>query len=122
MKKREVNFSSEGPRRSGSRWEIITGWGSDGIDEEAEDGDDKQRSDGDVLGEVDSPRKKRRGGPDGSIPYEFQWETDLDAYQPGKVGLAPFVAASMLIKYILANSISTMLANPLRLGERLAFV
>jgi WD repeat-containing protein 48 len=86
MKKREAINPPGGPRRSGGRWEIMTGWGGDAIDEEGEDSEDKLRSDGDILGEVDSPRRRRRGAIDASIPYEFQWETDLEACQPGKVG------------------------------------
>jgi WD repeat-containing protein 48 len=82
MKKREVAKLPKGLRKGGGRWETMTGWGDNAIDEEAEDGDDRLRSDGDIIGDVDSARKRRRGNPDGSIPYEFQWETDLDAYQP----------------------------------------
>jgi WD repeat-containing protein 48 len=86
MRRREAAKSSTDSRRSGGRWEAMTGWGDDAIDEEAEDGEDRIRSDGDVIGDVNSPRKKRRWA-DGSIPYEFQWETDLDVYHPGKVGV-----------------------------------
>lgn len=86
MKRRESITSLEGQRKSAGRWEAMTGWGDDVIDEEGEDGEEKLRMDGDVLGEVHSPRlKRRRTVGDGTIPYEFQWETDLDAYQPGKV-------------------------------------
>lgn len=82
MKRREV---SEGQRKAAGRWEAMTGWGDDVIDEEGEDGEEKWM-DGDVLGDVSSPRRRRRG--DGSIPYEFQWETNFDLYRPGKVGLS----------------------------------
>jgi WD repeat-containing protein 48 len=100
----------------------MTGWGDDSIDEEAEDGEDKLRSDGDIIGDVDSPRRRRRGNLDGSIPYEFQWETDLDRYQPGRVGGTYSIAAMTLISHTLANSISTMLTNAFGLGERPPFV
>ncbi|KZP25889.1 WD40 repeat-like protein [Athelia psychrophila] len=75
MRKRE-----EEQRRFVGRWEGMTGWGDDVIDEE-EDSDDKIRSDGDILGEVSSPRRRRA---DGSIPYEQSWEIDSDAYKPGQ--------------------------------------
>lgn len=79
MKRRGV---PEGQRKATGRWEAMTGWGDDMIDEEGEDGEEKWM-DGDVLGEVSSPRRRRCG--DGAIPYEFQWETNFDIYQPGKV-------------------------------------
>jgi WD repeat-containing protein 48 len=82
MKRRGV---PEGLRRSGGRWEVITGWGDEAIDEE-EDSEDRLRSDGDILGDVESPLKRRRGGMNESIPYESQWETDFSAYEAGKVG------------------------------------
>ena len=120
MKKREALYQSKRPHRRGGRWEVMTGWGDDAIDEDGEDIEDRIRSDGDVLGEVDSPRKRRRGGFDGTIQYEFQWETDLDAYQPGKVRVALCFPVRILIAHILAHTISTMFANAHRLGERSA--
>ncbi|PIL26820.1 transporter [Ganoderma sinense ZZ0214-1] len=61
------------------RWEVMTNWADDVIEEEAEEGDG-YRSDGDVLGEV-TGRARRRIPTDNAIPYEEQWETDMDAYQ-----------------------------------------
>ncbi|KAI0740004.1 hypothetical protein C8Q80DRAFT_1111397 [Daedaleopsis nitida] len=60
----------------------MTNWADDVIEEEADEGDE-YRSDGDVLGEV-TGRAHRRIPEDYSIPYEEQWETDLDAYQAAK--------------------------------------
>ncbi|KAI1787218.1 hypothetical protein LXA43DRAFT_1030141 [Ganoderma leucocontextum] len=61
------------------RWEVMTNWVDDVIEEEAEEGDG-YRSDGDVLGEV-TGKVRRRIPTDNAIPYEEQWETDVDAYQ-----------------------------------------
>jgi WD repeat-containing protein 48 len=90
MKRRErkAESDSEGHlRRRVGRWEIMTGWGDDVIDEEAEDGEGSV-GDGDILGDVTQSggrrlRHKSRG--DSPIPYEQQWETDLEAFTPGKV-------------------------------------
>ncbi|KAI0067430.1 WD40 repeat-like protein [Artomyces pyxidatus] len=67
------------------RWEFLTGWGDDVIDEDVEE-EDELRSDGDILGEVKgSGRRRRRSvAGDGTIPFEQQWEADLDAFTPGK--------------------------------------
>ncbi len=65
------------------RWEVMTNWADDAIEEEAEEGDG-YRSDGDVLGEV-TGKVRRRIPTDNTIPYEEQWETDMDAYQALKV-------------------------------------
>ena len=61
----------------------MTNWADDVIEEEAEEGDE-YRSDGDVLGEV-TGKARRRIPQDNAIPYEEQWETDIDAYQALKV-------------------------------------
>lgn len=71
----------EEKRRFVGRWEGMTGWGDDVFDEDDEE--DRIRSDGDILGDVNSPRRRRRT--DEPIPYEQRWETDLDAYEPSKV-------------------------------------
>lgn len=112
MRKRE-----EEQRRFVGRWEGMTGWGDDVIDEE-EDSDDKIRSDGDILGEVSSPRRRRA---DGSIPYEQSWEIDSDAYKPGQVCYHS-LESEFLTHSGKANSISAMLANAYRLGQRHAVV
>ena len=87
MKKRAQRYgvSSDDMQRSVGRWEIMTGW----ADEAAEDEDegDEGRSDGDILGDVQdsNPRRRRRPRPEDGIPWEEQWETDLEALQPGQV-------------------------------------
>jgi len=86
MKKRKVK--DDGLRRSGGRWEIMTGWGDDVIDEEGEEGDERPTSDGDILGEVtagSSRRGQRILRRSNSLPLEHQWETDLDTFKPGTV-------------------------------------
>ena len=128
-KKGEPPLSPSLLRRGRCRWEVITGWGDDAVDEECgEEGvDDKPRngSDGDVLGEVGSTRKKIPAHTDGSVPYEFQWETDSEAYQPEQV--RPFhkfrrKGCMNGSSRCLAIPIPTVFPNPLRLGERSASV
>lgn len=65
------------------RWEVLTGWADDAIEEEGED-EDQMRSDGDILGEV-SYRRQRMPQRSGELPYEQQWETDISAFKPGTV-------------------------------------
>ena len=67
----------------------MTNWADDVIEEEAEEGDE-YRSDGDVLGEV-TGKTRRKIPNDDSIPYEEQWQTDMDAYQALKVCGYPLV-------------------------------
>lgn len=82
MKRRAHRYGITG--RSLKRWEIMTNWADDIIEEEEEG--EEYRSDGDVLGEV-TGKARRRIPSDRSIPYEEQWETDTDAYQAHKVRL-----------------------------------
>lgn len=81
MRSRTQRYGTSG--RSLRRWEVMTNWADDIIEEEAEDSEE-MRSDGDVLGEV-TGKARRRIPQDASIPYEEQWETDMDAYQALKV-------------------------------------
>lgn len=73
-------------RRSGGRWEVMTGWADDVIQEEGEEGDERPTSDGDVLGDVvgGTSRRKRTIRRTNTLPFEHQWETDIDAFKPGK--------------------------------------
>ncbi|KAF7309790.1 WD-REPEATS-REGION domain-containing protein [Mycena indigotica] len=48
------------------RWEALTGWADDAIDEEGEEGDDRPTLDGDVLGIRE-------------VPFEEEWQLDLEA-------------------------------------------
>ncbi|XP_006457085.1 hypothetical protein AGABI2DRAFT_229354 [Agaricus bisporus var. bisporus H97] len=66
--------------RASKKWEVLTGWADDTIEEEGED-DDRLASDGDILGEV-SCRRQWVPEKSGEIPYEQRWETDLAAFQP----------------------------------------
>lgn len=63
----------------------MTNWADDIIEEEIDENEDI-RSDGDVLGEVTRTRK-RAVATDQSIPFEEQWETDLDVFESEKVRL-----------------------------------
>ena len=66
----------------------MTGWADDVIEEEGEEGDDRPISDGDVIGDVTdsvSRRKKRSVIGDDPIPYEKQWEIDMEAFIPSQV-------------------------------------
>ncbi|KAI0321741.1 hypothetical protein OF83DRAFT_1161620 [Amylostereum chailletii] len=68
---------------SSTRWEYMTGWGDDIIEEEMEEED--ILSDGDILGDVKGSARRRRPSvsSNGAISYEGQWLTDLDAFRPG---------------------------------------
>ncbi|KAF5357720.1 hypothetical protein D9758_007423 [Tetrapyrgos nigripes] len=76
MKKRAPVSANDMPR---SRWEMMTGWGDDEDDED----EDEERviSDGDVLGEVTAAKRQKNST---GLPYEQQWETDIEAYQLGQ--------------------------------------
>ncbi|GBE85633.1 hypothetical protein SCP_0801520 [Sparassis crispa] len=81
MKRRAQRYGvSAGATR---RWEIMTNWSDDVIEEELDEGEEL-RSDGDVLGEVTGRIRRRNVGIEQEIPYEEQWETDIDAYEARK--------------------------------------
>ena len=110
MKKRKIFEGNSQPRRG--RWELLTGWGEDFIEEEAEDGDEQPISDGDILGDVVNTLKKRRqASVTGEIPHERQWQTDLSIFEPGVVSgpSLTFISSSEVFP---ANSISSMRASP----------
>ncbi|KAK7015307.1 WD-repeats-region domain-containing protein [Favolaschia claudopus] len=72
--------TSDSPLRRG-RWESLTGWADDAIDEEAEEADERPTSDGDILGDVAAMTARRRRPSAGirELPYEEKWEIDPDA-------------------------------------------
>jgi WD repeat-containing protein 48 len=88
--KQRIRSAVEGrAKRMRGSWEIMTGWGDDVIEEE-EDGDDRVGSDGDVLGDVVGSLERKRKMDAviaDDIPYEQQWETDMDAFVPSNVSL-----------------------------------
>jgi WD repeat-containing protein 48 len=78
------DFSAD--RRKG-RWEALTGWMDDAIDEEAEEADERPTSDGDVLGEVTAgaARRRRLTNATRDPPLEDQWKMDVDAFTSPRV-------------------------------------
>lgn len=85
MRRRKVK-EMDRLRRLGGRWETMTGWADDVIDEEAEEADERPTSDGDILGYATaSATRRRRPTKSDSLPLEQQWETDLEAVKYGKV-------------------------------------
>lgn len=69
--------------RTVRRWEIMTNWADDIIEEE-EDGEELP-SDGDVLGEVTGRSRRRPNGVQTTILDEEQWEVDQTALGTRKV-------------------------------------
>lgn len=82
-RQRRYGYDGEDGHRLGGHWEMMTGWADDSIDEEDED--DEVVMDGDVLGEVTAPRRRRGSQVDDPIPVEHQWEADFDSQQRLKV-------------------------------------
>jgi WD repeat-containing protein 48 len=70
-------------RDRSDRWEMLTGMGDETLAEEAEE---DERRDGDVLGDVkEGGGRKRRGSTTDQLPYELQWQLDSDALTSGSV-------------------------------------
>ncbi|KAJ7446692.1 hypothetical protein FB451DRAFT_1536921, partial [Mycena latifolia] len=62
-----------------ARWEALTGWADDQIDEEQDEQDERPTSDGDVLGEVTAHARRRRPAHGvRALSYEEEWEMDPD--------------------------------------------
>ncbi|KAF4578770.1 hypothetical protein EYR36_000577 [Pleurotus pulmonarius] len=86
--KRRTSPSNPSLSRPVARWEMMTGWGDDVIDEENEEDSERPQSDGDVLGDVTGGLHRRRrartaaSSTDDQIQYEQQWETDIEAFKP----------------------------------------
>jgi WD repeat-containing protein 48 len=80
-----------------SRWETMTGWGDDVLEDILEDGDERV-NDGDVLGDVtDNVAKRRRRAQSkaGEIPYEQEWEIDISSFPPGTVGDSSYYSSAI---------------------------
>ena len=71
-------------RKSAGKWEFMTGWADD-VTGENQDSRLITGGDGDILGDVEWPRKHWSGPRFGEIPYEQQWEMDSIATEPGFV-------------------------------------
>ena len=115
--------------RGARRWEIMTNWADDIIEEE-DDGEELP-SDGDVLGEVTGRSRRRPNGVQDTIPEEEQWEVDEDALEARKVLLrSPSGRPSVYVtdsgvgaEGKPANySVPTVRTATLRLGQRYSSV
>jgi WD repeat-containing protein 48 len=73
--------------RAVGRWEVLTGWADDIVDDESEDLDERPTLDGDVLGDVSPVSSRRKWAARWKVDRlpEDQWETDLEAFKPGNV-------------------------------------
>lgn len=72
------------------RWELMTGWADDVIDEDAEDEDGAMRTgDGDVLGDHVDVTRRIRSADAIKVPAQ-EWEVDPDGYKPGSVRFGLF--------------------------------
>ncbi|KAF8493727.1 WD40 repeat-like protein [Russula emetica] len=84
---RERVYNDHVTRHSSSRWELLTGWVDPVVDDVPSE-DQELRSDGDILGDVrGSSRRRRMSGAaatSGCVPFEHQWEPDVDAFRPGQ--------------------------------------
>lgn len=70
-------------RNRAARWETLTGMADETLAEETEE---EERRDGDILGDVKkSAGRKRRGSISDEIPYERQWELDPETLDFGVV-------------------------------------
>lgn len=75
----------DGRRRRGrsDRWEMLTGMSDETFADEVEE---DERRDGDVLGDVkEGGGRRRRGSTTDQLPYELQWQLDVDALTSGSV-------------------------------------
>lgn len=111
MKKKSVDPANVGSNKG--RWEAMTGWGDDSIEEEIEDGEERLVSDGDILGDVttNADRRRRAASVSGELPHERQWETDILSFKPGMVRVC-FLPRFLSPNNIPANTISTMRTSP----------
>jgi WD repeat-containing protein 48 len=125
MKKKDAIAAKETRRDhlGVGRWEVMTGWADDYIDEEAEENEERLGSDGDILGDVvpSGSRRRRPSKSSSLVLRDDQWETDLDAFRPGQVRISqpPVFAVNNLI-YLdhAAWSISTVCTGSHGLGQR----
>lgn len=84
MKRRVHRYGVPHSGGDARRWEIMTNWADDIIEEEADE-NEEVRSDGDVLGEVTGKVRRKAASVRQAIPFEEQWETDLEAFETCKV-------------------------------------
>ncbi|KAI6005914.1 hypothetical protein EDD15DRAFT_2154574 [Pisolithus albus] len=71
------------PHRHPNRWERLTSMGDESWDDNAEE-EEEERRDGDILGDVKESgarRWKDKNHKGGDLPYEHQWEFDVDAHE-----------------------------------------
>ncbi|KAF8639324.1 hypothetical protein AX17_001572 [Amanita inopinata Kibby_2008] len=86
LKKKILEQDGRAAKVARGRWEVMTGWADDADDEDQAD-DDRVTGDGDVIGDVPmsagNRRRKRIIKDLNLVPYERQWEPDLNAFKPG---------------------------------------
>lgn len=85
-KRRKVK-AGQSMKAGQGRWDTMTGWGDDFLDDVPEDGDERV-NDGDVLGDVTDNLHRRRlraRSKAGEIPFELEWEIDLSTFRAGTV-------------------------------------
>jgi hypothetical protein len=85
MSKRSHN--GDIPRQSSTRWELVIGWIDPVTDDMPVECNDI-RSDGDILEDVrqcQASEAQQRDASSGSIPFEYLWEPDVDAFRPSQV-------------------------------------
>jgi WD repeat-containing protein 48 len=117
QKRKHTPHREEGSKRAKrvGTWEAMTGWADDSIEEEGEEAEEKTFGDGDILGDVGKRLKTRRSNV-GEIPYEHQWEMDMEAYNSGKVSFfcAGFPSRLPLTCFLVASfpSIPTIHSSP----------
>ncbi len=82
----------------------MTGWADDIVEEDTEDGEEL-RSDGDILGDVqvNTGGRRRRQGTEAEIPFEEQWETDMEAFLPGKVSASCSFHRALFVARLLSS-------------------
>ncbi|KAJ7066614.1 hypothetical protein C8F01DRAFT_1123933 [Mycena amicta] len=72
-------LATDNTRRRG-RWEALTGWADDAIDEETEE--PEPTSDGDILGDVPTSSRRRLTSGVREVPFEEQWELNAEVTPP----------------------------------------
>lgn len=127
MKKKDSSAKTGRDHLAGGRWEVMTGWADDYIDEEAEENEERMGSDGDILGDVvpSGGRRRRPSKSNSQVLQDDQWETDLEAFRPGQVRSSQprtLVENNLTYSFHTAWSIPTVCTGSHGLGQRFVVV